>query len=369
LHNHFPVGWAWAMNTPFQWTKQVASHFGGTRNPMVVTWPRRIKDKGGLRSQFSHVIDIAPTIYEVTGITAPDILNGVTQDPIQGASLADTFDNATAPERHRTQYFEIYASRGIYHDGWFAASLANVPWAPKAEPLDVDALPWELYNLDKDFSQADDLAGKFPEKLRTMQELWWAEAARNRVLPVDSRPLAARIKPEEMPIPMKGLKSVTYYNGVGGIMEAAALQLPNTSFTLTADLSIPPTGAEGMLFTVGGYTAGMGWYVQQGRMVYSYNFFTEHTRIVSTEALPSGQQTVRVEFAYDGGGKGKGATVRLYAGDKRIGEGRVERTVPVVFSSFDGVDVGLDRGSPVDFTYKPPFKFSGKLDRVTVDLN
>jgi arylsulfatase len=368
LHNHFPVGWAWAMNTPFKWTKQVASHFGGTRNPMVVTWPDRIKDKGGLRSQFSHVIDIVPTIYEVTGITPPDTLNGVAQDPIQGTSLAYTFDDAKAAEHHRTQYFEIYANRGIYHDGWFASSLANVPWAPQTKAVDADALPWELYKIDKDFSQADDLAAKYPEKLREMQELWWAEAAKNHVLPVDTRPLSARIKPEEMPIPMKGLKTVTYRNGVGGIMEAAAMQLPNKSFNLTAGVDIPQGGAEGMLFTVGGYTAGIGWYMQDNRLVFSYNFFTERTRIISTEPLPAGKRTLRAEFAYDGGGMGKGATVRLYDGDKKIGEGRIERTVPVVFSSFDGVDVGLDRGSPVDFTYKPPFKFTGKLDAVTVDL-
>ncbi|GLS32165.1 arylsulfatase [Mesorhizobium albiziae] len=368
LHNHFPVGWAWAMNTPFQWTKQVASHFGGTRNPMVVSWPARIKDKGGLRSQFQHVIDIAPTIYEATGITPPEVLNGVNQDPIEGKSIAYTFDDAAAKDRRRTQYFEIYANRAICHDGWCAASLANVPWLAQKEPVDVDKLPWELYNIDRDFSEADNLAAKEPEKLRELQELWWAEAARNHVLPVDSRPLAARIKPDELPNPTRGLKSFTYRAGVGSIMEGSAPHLTNTSFNLTADLDIPANGAEGMLFTLGGYTAGMGWYVQNGKLVFSYNFFTERTRIESTEPLPPGQQTVRAEFVYDGGGMGKGAAVSLFAGEKKIGEGRIERTVPVAFSSFDGLDVGLDRGAPVDFTYKPPFTFTGKLDRVTVDL-
>lgn len=368
LHNHFPVGWAWAMNTPFQWTKQVASHFGGTRNPMVVTWPARIKDKGGLRSQFQHVIDIAPTIYEVAGVTPPTVLNGIAQDPIEGKSIAYTFDDTAAEDRHRTQYFEIYANRAICHDGWCAASLANVPWIAQKEVRAVDKLPWELYHIDEDFSEADNLAEKYPEKLRELQDLWWIEATRNHVLPVDTRPLAARIKPDEVPNPTKGLKSITYRAGVGGILEGSAPHLTNTSFTLTADIDIPSGGAEGMLFTLGGYTAGIGWYVQEGRLVFSYNFFTERTRIVSTEPLLSGRQTVRAEFIYNGGGMGKGATVRLYAGDKKIGEGILERTVPVAFSSFDGLDVGLDRGAPVDFTYKPPFKFTGELDQVKVDL-
>lgn len=367
LHNHFPVGWAWAMNTPFQWTKQAASHFGGTRNPMVVSWPSRIKDKGGLRSQFQHVIDIAPTIYEVTGITPPDVLNGISQDPIEGSSIAYTFNDAAAKDRHRTQYFEIYANRAICHDGWCASSLANVPWMP-AKAIDLDKLPWELYHIDEDFSEANNLAAKQSAKLRELQELWWAEAARNRVLPVDTRPLAARIKPDEIPSPTRGVKSITYRAGVGGIMEGAAPHLTNTSFTLTADIDIPASGAEGMLFTVGGYTSGLGWYVQNGKLVFSYNFFTERTRIESTAALAPGKQRVRAEFAYDGGGLGKGATVRLYDGSNKVGEGRLERTVPVAFSSFDGLDVGIDRGAPVDFTYKLPFAFTGKLDGVTVDL-
>jgi arylsulfatase len=356
------------MNTPFQWTKQVASHFGGTRNPLVVSWPARIKGKGGLRWQFHHAIDIAPTIYEVTGIAPPNVLNGVAQDPIAGTSIAYTFDNAGAKGRRRTQYFEIYANRAICHAGWCAASLANVPWLPQKQGLDLEQLPWELYHVDQDFSQADNLAEKYPQKLRELQELWWAEAARNRVLPVDTRPLAARIKPDEVPNPTRGLTSITYRAGVGGIMEGAAPHLTSTSFTLTADLDIPDNGAKGMLFTIGGYTAGMGWYVQSSRLVFSYNYFTARTRLVSTEPLPSGRQTVKAEFAYDGGGLGKGATVRLYTGSKKIGEGRLERTVPVAFSSFDGLDVGLDRGAPVDFTYKPPFKFTGKIEKVTIDL-
>ncbi|TCM14009.1 arylsulfatase [Novosphingobium sp. PhB165] len=368
LHNHFPVGWAWAMNTPFQWTKQVASHFGGTRNPMVVSWPSRITDTGGLRTQFHHVVDIVPTIYEVAGITPPEMLNGVQQDPIEGVSICYTFDGREAPERRRTQYFEIYANRAIYHDGWCAASLANVPWIAQKSALDLDTVPWELYHIDEDFSEANDLATVHPDKLRQLQELWWAEAARNHVLPVDTRPLAARIKPEEVPNPSKGRRSFTYRAGVGGIMEGAAPSLTNISFDLTAQVDIPETGAEGMLFTIGGYTAGIGWYVQGDRLVFSYNFFLERTRIVSGRPLKPGQQTVRAKFVYDGDGVGKGATVALFDGEEKIGEGRLERTVPVAFSSFDGLDVGLDRGAPVDFSYKPPFTFTGKLDHVRIDL-
>jgi arylsulfatase A-like enzyme len=367
LHNHFSVGWAWAMNTPFQWTKQVASHFGGTRNPMVVSWPARIKDKGGLRSQFQHVVDIVPTIYEVAGITPPTVLNGVNQEPIEGSSIAYSFDDAKAKDRHRKQYFEIYANRAICQDGWCATSLANVPWVPQTSALDVSKLPWELYNIDNDFSQADNLE-KEPVKLREMQELWWAEAARNNVLPVDTRPLAARIKPDELPNPTRGLKSIFYGAGVGGIMEGAAPHLPNSSFSLNADVEIPAAGAEGMLFTVGGYTAGFGWYLQRSKPVFSYNFFTERTRIEASEPLPPGKHKLRAEFVYDGGGLGKGATVKLFADNRQVAEGRLEKTVPVAFSSFDGLDVGIDHGAPVDFTYKPPFAFTGKFVGVTLDL-
>ena len=368
FHNHFPVGWAWAMNTPFQWTKQVASHFGGTRNPMVITWPSRIKEAGGLRTQFHHVIDIAPTIYEVTGITPPEVLNGVPQDRIDGTSIAYTFDAAEAQERRHTQYFEIYANRAIFHDGWCAASLANVPWVPQHGELDLSSLPWELYNIESDFSEADDLAATEPARLRALQELWWAEAARNNVLPVDTRPLEARIKPEEMPNPTRGVKSITYRAGVGGIMQGAAPGFTNRSFALTADFDDPDGTAEGMLLTMGGYTAGFGWYVQDHHLVFSYNMFTERTRIIATEALTKGRQRVKLEFDYDGGGPAKGASIGLFAGNRKVGEGRLERTVPVAFSSFDGLDVGIDRGAPVDFTYKPPFEFTGKLDSVTVEL-
>ena len=368
LHNHFPVGWAWAMNTPFQWTKQVASHFGGTRNPLVISWPSKIKDNGGLRSQFHHVIDIVPTIYQVTGITPPKELNGTVQDPIEGVSMAYTFNDAKAKGQHKVQYFEIYANRAIYQDGWVAASIANIPWISSTKIVDAESTVWELYNIDDDFSEANNLAAKMPDKLKQMKDLWWTEASKNHVLPVDTRPLAARIKPDEIPNPTRGVTSIQYSAGTGGILEGSAPHLASTSFNLTANLEIPKSGAEGMLFTIGGYTAGFGWYIQNNKLVFSYNNFTQRTKITSTQDLSIGEQKLKVEFIYDGGGLGKGATVKLYADNKEIGKGRLEKTVPVAFSSFDGIDVGIDRGAPVDFTYKMPFKFSGKLDKVILDL-
>ncbi|WP_431278685.1 arylsulfatase [Leifsonia poae] len=368
LHSHFPVAWAWAMNTPFQWTKQVASHFGGTRNPMVVSWPDRIKDVGALRTQFHHVVDIAPTIYEAAGITPPATLNGIPQDPIEGVSIGYTFDGAEPDDKRRTQYFEIYGNRAIYHDGWVAAAIASVPWAPSGQTVDIDTVPWELYDIDRDFSEADDLAEEHPEKLRQLQELWWAEAARNHVLPVDTRPLEARIDFGTIPNPSKGKRTITYRAGAGGIMEGAAPQLTNTSFTLLADVDIPEGGAEGMIFTIGGYTAGLAWYLQDGKQVYSYNFFTDRTRIVADAALSPGHHSLRLEFDYDGEGLAKGGTIRMLQDGELVAQGRIEKTVPVGFSSFDGLDVGLDRGAPVDFTYTPSFAFTGTLHTVTVEL-
>ena len=368
LHNHYPVAWAWAMNTPFQWTKQVASHFGGTRNPMVVSWPSRIGDNGALRQQFHHVVDIAPTIYEATGITPPDILNGVEQEPIEGMSMLYSFDDIEAAERRKTQYFEIYANRAIYHEGWVAAAIANVPWVQHDKSVNVDEIPWELYNIDEDFSEANNLADQFPEKLKELQDLWWSEAERNNVLPVDARSMVERIVPEQFPNPSKGHSSITYRAGAGGITEGAAPTMTNTSFALTANVVLNDANTEGMLFTIGGYTAGLALYVQDGKLVFSYNFFTTRTRFISEEPLPAGDHVLRAEFDYDGGGIGKGADVRLYCDDHQVGGGRLERTVPVAYSSFDGIDVGIDRGSPVDFTYELPFEFTGSLRHLTVDL-
>src|SRR4030095_216081 len=257
--NHFPAAWAHAMDTPFQWTKQVASHFGGTRNPMIVSWPAKIKDRGGCRSQFMHVIAIVPTLYEVIGITPPDVLNGVTQKPIEGVSFAYTFDDAKAKERHTTQYFELGSNRGLYHDGWMASVISIIPWEAVHKDVDPDKQKWELYNIDKDFSQADDLAATNPQKLRELQDLWWAEAAKHHVLPLDWR--IERLNAELMgrPSPSGHAKTLTYYEGQVGLPPEGSPRVLNKSWTLTADIEVPESGAaDGMIATQGGIVGGYG---------------------------------------------------------------------------------------------------------------
>jgi len=368
--NHFPSAWAWAMDTPFQWTKQVASHFGGTRNPMLISWPAKILEKGGLRSQFHHVIDIMPTILEVAGVQAPDTLNGVAQKPIEGVSIAYTFGDRTAPERHKAQVFEIGVNRGIYQNGWFASSLSFPPWQPDRTSFDIDKAKWELYNIDQDFSQADDLAASNPGKLRALQDLWWAEAARNNILPLDWR------GPERLSAELTGKPSLAaertkfvYETPLAALPEAAAPDLKNKSFTITAEAEIPPTGAEGMIFTQGGFTGGWGFFMQQGKLIGLHNHVAlESYRVASTEPVPVGKVALAMDFQYDGGGIAKGGTITLLANGRKIGEGRIEKTTPFKYSLFEGQDIGEDAGSPIDFSYAPPFPFTGKLGRVTIEL-
>ena len=368
--NHFPSAWAWAMNTPFRWTKQVASHFGGTRNPMIVSWPAKIADKGGVRSQFQHVTDIAPTLLEVAGLRAPDVLNGEPQKPMDGGSLAYTFNDAKAAERHKTQVFEIGANRGIYQNGWFASSLAFAPWEPNRAGFDIDKAKWELYKIDDDFSQADDLAASNPGKLRAMQDLWWAEAARNNILPLDWR-AGERMSAEltGKPSLAAGRNTFVYEAPLAALPEAAAPDLKNKSFTITAEAEVPPGAAEGMIFTQGGFTGGWGFYLQGGKLVGTHNYLDlNRYRIVSMEPIPTGKVTLAMDFKSDGGGMAKGGTITLTANGRKIGEGRVEKTVPFRYSLFEGQDIGEDTGSPVDYSYKQPFKFTGKLGKVTVEL-
>src|SRR5262245_29635199 len=264
--NHFPAAWAHAMDTPFQWTKQVASHFGGTRNPMIVSWPARIQDKGGMRSQFMHVIDVVPTIYEVTGVTPPIELNGIAQKPIEGTSFAYTFDDAEAKERHRTQYFELGSNRGLYHDGWMASDLSIIPWEPTHEEVKPDEQTWELYDTSKDFSQANDVAAENPEKLRELQDLWWAEAAKHNVLPMDWR-TQERLSSElaGRPILVGDATTLNYYSGQIGLPPDASPRVLNRSWSITAEVEIPDGGAEGMIVAHGGTVGGYGLYVRDGR--------------------------------------------------------------------------------------------------------
>jgi arylsulfatase len=368
--NHFPAAWAHAMNTPFQWTKQVASHFGGTRNPMIVSWPARIKDKGALRTQFLHVIDLVPTIYEVCGITAPEVLNGIQQKPIEGLSFAFTFDDAKAPSHRKTQYFELACNRGIYHDGWMASAPSFVPWDPNRQEWDPDKAVWELYNIEEDFSQSHDLAAVFPQKLRELQDLWWVEAAKHQVLPLDWR-ATERFNSELMGRPslVRGRTSMTYYPGTIAVPDAASPPMVNKSFTLTAVVSVPEGGANGMIVTHGGLEGGYGLYLKDSKPTFVYNFLgVERTTVSANEPLPKGTVTLVVDFKYDGGGLGKGGDLTMTVNGKTVAKGRLERTIPMSFSLGEGLDIGMDVGSPIDFTYKLPFAFTGTIDHVTIEL-
>jgi arylsulfatase len=366
--NHFPAGWAWAMNTPFQWTKQIASHLGGVRNPLAVSWPARIKDRGGIRPQFHHVVDVAPTIYEAVGIPFPSVLNGVSQKPLDGVSMLYSFEGASVPGRRRSQYFEMFINRGIYHDGWWAASRTGIPWEsdPTAE-IDPDKASWELYNLDEDFSQANDLAAKQPAKLREMQDLWWTEAAQHSVLPLDGRK-TVRLNAEMQGRPSLAgrRRTFTYYPGVLALPAGSAPNLLNKSFAITAEVE---AAGDGAIFTLGGSDGGFGLYVREGRPVFVGNFLNRSvTRASSTSAMPTGKVVLRAEFEYDGGGLGKGGTMSLLVNGQKVGEGRMERTQAITLGLGGTLDIGEDTGSPVDDAYTPPFRYPGRIRQVTVDL-
>jgi arylsulfatase len=368
--NHFPAGWAWAMNTPFQWAKQIASHLGGVRNPLAISWPAKITDKGGVRPQFHHVIDIAPTIYEACGITFPNVLNGVPQKPIEGVSMAYSFDSAKAPDHRRSQYFEMFINRAIYSDGWWAASRTGIPWESSPKPANPDTATWELYNLDEDFSQADDLAAKNPQKLRDLQDQWWAAAAKYNVLPMDGR------KTERLSAELQGRPSLTgtrttftYYPGTLAVPSGSAPKILNKSFAITADIEMSADSKNGAILSFGGSDGGYGLYIKEGKPVFVGNFLNQVlTRATSTSPLPAGPAKVRAEFAYDGGGLGKGGNISLFVNDKKVGEGRMEHTQAMTLGLGGTLDIGEDTGSAVDESYTPPFRFGGTIKQVTVDL-
>jgi len=369
--NHFPAAWASAMCTPFQYVKAVASHLGGTRNPMIVSWPARIKDKGGIRSQFLDVVDIMPTILEAASVQAPDVLNGIAQEPLAGSSISYTFDDAKAPSKRRQKMFEMFGNRAMYQDGWMLSSVALVPWnAATQGKVDLDKLKWELYNLDDDFSEANDVAARYPEKVKALEQLWWAEAARNKVLPVDLRG-PERMSDQVMGRPSlaAGRKTFVYPTPLAIIPEGSAPDLKNKSFTVTAEAEIPAGGAEGMIFTQGGNTAGWGFYLQKGKLVALHSYLArDRYRVESSEPVPSGKVTLAMDFKYDGGGMGKGGTLSLLVNGKKVGETHVDKTTPYKYALSEGQSIGEDAGSPVDFSYTPPFKFTGKLGTVTVEL-
>jgi arylsulfatase len=369
-YNHYPVGWAHAMCTPFQWTKQIASHYGGTRNGLVISWPARIKDKGGLRTQWHHCVDIVPTLLEVAALPAPSSVNGVAQQLIEGVSMAYTFADAKAPSRRTTQYFEIGGNRAIYHDGWIACTTPPTPpWNPGGADVDaINGYSWELYHVEKDFSQADDLAKKNPDKLKELQILFYAEAAKFNVLPIDNSK-TARFDPAIRPSLTRGRTSFTLYGGMRRLPEGAVPDVKSKSWALTAAVEIPRDRATGMMITQGGLFGGWGLYLDEGKPVFHYNFVgLAHYDVAAKDALAPGKHTLRFEFAYDGGGVGKGGTGTLFVDDKEAAKGRIERTIPVRFSLDEGLDVGEDNGTPLNLSYDVPFKFTGKIEKVTIEL-
>ena len=372
-YNHYPVGWAHAMDTPMQWTKQVASHFGGTRNGLAISWPARIKDKGSLRSQFCHVIDIVPTIYEATKIIPPAILDGVKQKPIEGTSLVYTFDSANAPTRHGTQYFEMFGNRAIYKDGWMASTTPlRLPWINIGYEPNPDDFKWELYNIDEDFSQANNLAEKYPDKLKELQEAFDVEAKKYNVYPLDSA-FASRADPAIRPSLTRGRSEFVYFPGMIRIPEGSAPDFKNKSWTIAAEVTIPQAGANGVLATMGGRYGGWALLMQDGKpeFAYAYSNRPEHKfRVISDQPLAPGSHILRVKFEYDGGGIGKAANATLMVDEKQVAQGRIQRTIPVRFSLDETFDVGEDTGTPVleEYESKMPFRFTGTLKKFVVVL-
>ncbi len=367
--NHYPIGWAHAMDTPFQWTKQIASHWGGTRNGLVISWPARIKERGAIRTQFHHVIDIMPTILEAVGVPVPTSINGVAQKPIEGVSMVYTFGDAKASSKRTTQYFEMFANRAIYKDGWVAATTPPLaPWDPTAKLIPIEDYKWELYDVREDFSEANNLAEKEPQKLRELQELFWTEAAKYNVLPIDNSRVE-RFDVSLRPSLTRGREEFTYYPGLVRIPEGAAPDLKNKSYQIKAEVEIPKGGAEGILLTHGGRFSGWGLYVLKGKPVFHYNLAgVARYNIAGKDRLAPGKHTILFDFKYDGGGLGKGGTGTLLVDGKKVATGRIERTLAFRLSLDETLDCGEDTGTPVSEDYRVPFKFTGKLNRVVIDL-
>lgn len=373
-YNHYPVGWAHAMNSPFQWTKQVASHFGGTRNGLVISWPKRIKAHGEIRTQFSHLIDIVPTILEGIGIPMPDVIDGAKQKPIEGTSLVYTFDNAKAKERHTTQYFELVGNRGIYNDGWMASTTPlRLPWVTGSGIApSPDDFPWELYHVAEDFSQSNNVASEYPDKLKELQAIFDREARKYDVYPLDSS-FADRANPAIRPSLTRGRTTFTYFPGMYRIPEGSAPDIKNKSWRLSADVEIQPGGANGVLATQGGRFVGWSFLVLDGKPVFAYGASNQdaHKYVISSnQVLSQGRHTLVMDFKYDGGGIGRGGSVILSVDGQKVGEGRVDRTAGIRFSADETFDIGLDTGTPVIESYvdRMPFRFTGRLNQIVVDI-
>ena len=370
-YSHYAAGWAVAGNTPFTWTKQVASSYGGTRNGMVVYWPKTIRAKGEVRSQWHHLIDIAPTILQAAGLPEPKVVDGVPQSPIEGVSMVYSFNDAKAKDTRLTQYFEIFGNRAIYNEGWLAGTVHRAAWETKPRAtLENDV--WELYDTSKDFSLTNDLARQNPAKLAEMQALFLKEAEKYRVLPIDDRSLertnAALVGRPDL---MAGRTSLTVYEGMAGMSENVFISTKNVSHSITAEVEIPKGGAKGVILAQAGRFGGWSLYLKDGKPSYTYNFLgLQRFTVAAKQPVAAGKVTIRFEFAYDGGGLGKGGKGTLFVNGNKVAEGRIDRTQAMIFSADEGADVGEDGETPVVETYgiTAPYKFTGKIARVTVDI-
>jgi arylsulfatase len=369
---HMAAGWAVALNAPFGWMKQVPSDFGGTRNGMVVHWPKGIKARNEIRSQFGHVIDVAPTVLQAAGLPEPKVVNGTRQIPMEGTSLVYSFENAKAKERHTTQYFEIAGNRAIYHDGWFARTIHRAPWESKPRRRLQDTSGWELYDVRSDFSLANDIAAKNPKKLAELQEVFLKEASKYHVLPMDDRVFerldAAGVGRPDL---MGGRTSLTLAEGMTGMLEGVFINVKNRSKTITADVEVPQDGGNGTVIAQGGRFGGWALYVKNGVPAYDYNFLgLQRTSIAASKPLPPGKHTIRFDFAYDGGGPAKGGKGTLLVDNEKVAEGRIEVTQAGIFSADETADVGIDLGTPVVEAIGADAKsrFTGRIPRVTIEV-
>ncbi len=369
-NNHYPVGWAHAMDTPFQYFKQIASHLGAVRNGMVISWASRIKDKGGIRPQFHHVIDIAPTILEAAGVTPPAMLNGVPQKPLDGQSMAYTFDDPKAPSTRRIQYFELVGNRGIYQDGWIAGTEpTGFPWQVLGRaPLDIDAQKWDLYHLPDDYSEAVNLADQEPKRLQGLRDLFWAEAARNHALPIHDSSADMVRQFGVRPNPDAARTSFTFHAGMVRIPDSVAPNIRNRSFSIAADVEIPAGGADGVLVAHGNRFGGYALYLRNGKLNFCYDWADlRRFTVAAAEPVPTGHHTLGLDFKYDGG-FGAGGTATLSVDGKPVGQGRVDRTLGNKFALDASFNVGAATGSPVTDDYQVPDRFTGGLDQVVVTL-
>ena len=369
---HMAAGWAVAFDTPYEWTKQVASDYGGTKVGMAIHWPKGIEAKGELRTQFHHVIDVAPTILEATGLPEPRLVNGVQQRPMEGVSMVYSFDDADAKERHTTQYFEMFGNRAMYHDGWLARTIHKAPWEPKPRRGLTEDI-WELYDTRTDFSLVNDLSMQHPDKLAALQAMFLEEAARYQVLPIDDRTVErVNAAIAGRPDLMAGRSSLTLAQGMTGMSENVFINVKNKSKTITAEVEVAQDGGNGAIIVQAGRFGGWALYVKDGVPAYDYNFLgLQRFRVAATDKLRAGTSTIRFEFAYDGGGLGKGGMGTLFVNDQKVAEGRIERTHPMIFSADETADVGIDLATPVveEIGSEAKSRFTGSISEVTIEVH